>query len=343
MIELDRHSPTPLTLAMRRFSLAFSGETRLIRGMLAILQVVLPVFLLIGTGYIAVRAGRFPDAGIDGLVAFVTRFATPCLLFNAMAGLDLGRAFDPGMLIAFYTGAMVAFVTGTVMARIGGKRPGEAVAIAFACFFSNTVLVGLPIILRAYGEEAAEPVYAIIAFHAPCLYSFGMIAMEVTRRDGTGAIAAAKRASISVASNALMIGILAGLALNVSGATLPEPVQAVFDMLARATLPAALFAIGAAMTRYRLQAAIGWATLCSAVILVLHPAIAWLLAVYVFDLPTEFARAAVLLAAMPAGLNVYVFAAMYHRAEGIAASTVILSTALSILTVSGWIAVMGGL
>ncbi|MCI4662003.1 MAG: AEC family transporter [Neomegalonema sp.] len=310
--------------------------------MLAILQVVLPVFLLIGTGYGAVRLKLFPDSGIDGLIAFVVRFATPFLLFSAMARLHIAEVFNLGMIIAFYTGALSCFALGLMMARLAGRTPGEAVTIGFACLFSNTVLVGLPIMLRAYGEAATAPAYAIISLHAPVLYSLGMIAMEVSRRDGAGAWVAMRRSARSVLSNALMLGIFAGLALNASGLTLPEPVMAYVEMLARATLPTALFALGAAMTRYRLASEISWALIASVLLLFVHPAIAWLVATQLLDLPHEFARVAVIVAAMPAGLNVYVFASMYKRAEGIAASTVILSTALSVLTISFWLAVMGG-
>lgn len=310
--------------------------------MLAIVQVVLPVFLVVGAGYAAARLKAFPDSSVDGLITFVVRFATPALLFSAMYDLSLTNAFEPRMLISFYCGAFAGFAVGLIAARLLGRRPGEAVAIAFGGLFSNTVLIGLPIMIRAYGEPATEPMFGIIALHAPTLYSFGMIAMEVSRRDGTGAIAAAARATKNIASNALMIGIVAGLALNLLGVRLPGPVEDGVGLLASAALPTALFGLGAALTRYKVQADLGWALGVSAISLLLHPALAWALSAHVFALDPAFVRAAVVTAAMPAGLNVYVFAAMYKRAEGVAASTVLLSTALSVLTISFWLAVLGG-
>ncbi len=310
--------------------------------MLSILPVILPVFFLIGTGYAAARLKLFPDAGIDSLLTFVIRFATPALLFLSMYRLSLSSVFEPGMLVAFYTGAFTCFAIGLIAARRVGRRPGEAVAIGFAALFSNTVLVGLPIMQRAYGEAAMEPMFGIIAFHSPSLYTVGTIAMEMSRRDGTGALAGAQRAVKSIASNALMIGIFCGLALNLSGIRLPGPVEESADMLASATLPTALFALGAAITRYRLQAELHWALGLSMLTLLVHPGVAYGLSAHVFELEDSFVRAAVVAAAMPAGLNVYVFAAIYHRSEGVAASTVLLSTALSVLTITFWLAVLGG-
>lgn len=310
--------------------------------MLDILNVVLPVFVIIAAGYAAVKAGVFPDAGVDALLQFVVRIAVPALLFSAMYRLSLDSAFEPRMIVSFYIGAFAAFGLGLAAALQAGLRPGDAVAIGFAAYFSNTVLVGLPVMIRAYGEPATEPMFAILAFHAPLLYAFGLITMEMMHQQGRGAAEALRRAGRSIVSNALMIGIALGLALNLSGVPLPAPVVEAIRLLGQASLPTALFGIGAALTRYKLQREIGWAAYIAGLSLLVHPGIAYVLTAHVFVLEPEFTRAAVVTAAMPAGMNVYVFAVMYHRAEGIAASTVLLSTALSCLTISVWLAVLGG-
>ena len=63
--------------------------------MSALLDVILPVFLVIGFGYAAVRAGWLPETAIDGLMRFAQNFAVPCLLFRSIAHLDLSAG--PGV------------------------------------------------------------------------------------------------------------------------------------------------------------------------------------------------------------------------------------------------------
>ena len=310
--------------------------------MLAILQVVSPVFLVVGAGYLAARLKWFPDEGVDALILFVIRFATPCLLFSAMYNVSLSTAFEWRLLFAYYAPALICFGGTLVVARALGRRPGEAVAIAFGALFSNALLFGLPIMLLAYGEAAAQPAYGVLAMQSPLLFTIGMVAMEVSRRDGTGAWAALRRAARSMASNALMMGVLAGLTLNVAGVRLPGSLENAVDLLAQATLPTALFGLGAALTRYRLQADFRWALGVAAVSLLAHPAMTWLLAEGVFDLEDVYVRAAVVMAAMPPGFNVYVFATMYKRGESVAAGAVLLSTALSIFSVTLWLTLLGG-
>ncbi len=96
------------------------------------------------------------------------------------------------------------------------------------------------------------------------------------------------------------------------------------------------------LTRYALKREVGEALMASAFSLIVHPLIVWVLAAQVFGLPDSFVRGAVVIAAMPAGVNGYIFAEMYGRAVGTAASAVLLSTLLSVLTITAWLAFLGG-
>lgn len=309
----------------------------------ALLVIVLPVFLLVGVGYSAVRTGVFPERAVDGLIRFATHIAVPALLFRALYGLDLASAMRPALLVSFYVAAAVCFASAIVLARtIWRRRPGEAVALAFSALFSNSVLLGIPISTRAWGEAGMEPVFAIIAIHAPFCYLLGIVTMEVVRRDGGGIGGALGRSAVAMLRNALTVGIVLGAAFNLAGVVLPGPLMAVVDMLAGAALPVALFGLGGVLTRYALKAQIGEATMIAVLSLIVHPGLAWLLATQVFALPEGFVRAAVLIAAMPPGVNGYVFAALYGRSEGTAASAVLLATALSVFSVTLWLWVLGG-
>ena len=73
--------------------------------MQALIDIILPVFLVIGAGYLASWRGLLPDNAVDGLMGFTQTIAIPCLLFRAIWQLDLGENFAPPLLISFYAGA----------------------------------------------------------------------------------------------------------------------------------------------------------------------------------------------------------------------------------------------
>ncbi len=310
---------------------------------LTLINVVLPVFLVIGAGFAAARSGLFKPSAVDGLMVYAQTFAVPCLLFRGIADLDLGAVFNPGLLISFYAGAFVCFALAIWgERRLFGRRPGESVAIAFGALFSNSLLLGIPIMQRAYGADALAPNFAIIAIHAPLLYLVGITVMEFTRADGRGLAGTAQAVARSMFRNALMIGLALGFAVNLSGIDLPEPVRVAVDMMADSALPAALFGVGGVLTRYAIRAQMGDALLIAGLSLILHPAITYGLSAFAFQLPPEFVRSAVVTASMAPGVNAYVFASLYARGQAQAASVVLLGTAISVLTISAWLALLGG-
>lgn len=309
--------------------------------MQTLLDVILPVFLVIGFGYVAVWRGLFPVSGIDGVLRFAQNFAVPCLLFQAIAHIDIAASFNPRLLISFYTGAAICFALGMIGARFLFKRDWEdCVAIGFCCLFSNSVLLGLPISERAYGADALTGNYAIIAFHSPFCYGLGITVMEIVRNRGQSGFQLFRSISRAMFRNALVIGILAGFAVNLLGLPIPSVVDDALSLIVRAALPAALFALGGVLIQYRPEGDMKAIAMVCAITLLVHPAITWTMGT-ALSLDQDLFRSGVLTAAMAPGFNAYIFANMYGRARRVAASAVLIATASSILTVWFWLSVIG--
>ena len=312
--------------------------------MISVLQTIFPVFLLLGAGYMVARLKYLPDTLSEALNAYALKLAVPALLFLAMYRLDFSKAFHGEMLLSFYVGAFSCFFIGILSARlIWKRRPGESVAAGFCALFSNTVLLGIPIAERAFGEVIAAPVFGIIALHASLTYSVGMTTMELARRDGRNLGETFKAAFASIAVNPLMAGIVFGLLANFFGLYIPEPAEAGLDMLATSAIPVSLVGIGIALTRYAIKSELAESLVVSTLALVVHPAITFVLARWVFELPVLYVQAAVLLAAMPPGMNVYIFATIYNRAVGLSASVIVIANMLAIVTTSCWLLILQGL
>ena len=306
----------------------------------ALIEVILPVFLVIGFGFVAVWRGYFSESGVDGLMAFTQKFAIPCLLFRAISTLDLDQNFDLALLGSFYAGALFGFLVAFVGARVLFKRDWEdSVAIGFCGLFSNSLLLGLPITERAYGADALTANYAIIAIHSPFCYGVGITAMEIARNRGGSIAALPRKVLTAMFSNALILGISLGFAVNLLNIPVPTVLWDGIDLMIGAALPAALFGLGGVLYRYRPEGDMRTILFVVAVSLLLHPAIVWMLGT-VNGLNTDAFRSAILTAAMAPGINCYVFANMYGKAKRVAASSVLLGTALSILTVWIWLTVL---
>ncbi|WP_083101024.1 AEC family transporter [Pseudophaeobacter leonis] len=303
----------------------------------SLIDVILPVFLVVAAGYAATQRGYFTPTQIDGLMKFTQGFAIPCLLFRAIANLDLSNSFDPGLLISFYTGAAICFCIGMTGARLLFKRDWEdAVVIGFCCLFSNSVLLGLPITERAFGPENLTGNYAIIAFHSPFCYGLGITVMEVVKNRGAGSLKTVSSVLTAMFKNVLILGISLGFAVNLAGLTIPGTVDAALQLLIQAALPTALFALGGVLVQYRPEGdlrAIGFVCVTA---LMVHPSIVWIMG-GTLGVKQDLFRSGVLNAAMAPGFNAYIFANMYGRAKRVAASSVLIATAASVFTVWFWL------
>ena len=313
--------------------------------MSALFTVIMPVFLIIGFGWVATWRGWFGDVAVDGLMRFAQNFAVPVLLFVSVARLDLGTDFSLPLLLSFYIGAFASYAVGWAGARFVFHRPAtDAVAIGFICLFSNSLLLGVPITQRAFGEEALAGNFAIIALHSPMIYTFGITVMEFTRAKGSGLSVGrvAGRALRGVLRTPLVIGILTGIVVNLmmqAGLILPEGFWAAVDMIARAALPAALFGLGGVLYRYKPEGDMAVIAMCCFCGLLLHPAITFGLG-RATGLDVAGLRSAVVTAAMAPGINTYLFANIYGVGRRVAASSVLIGTAASMLTTWMWLSLL---
>ena len=283
----------------------------------------------------------FNEDVIDALASFTQNFAIPCLLFRAISEIDVNTSISAPLILSYYIGAFTSFGAGYFGARLVFQRSrADAVAIAFCCLFSNTILLGLPITERAYGPEILSYNFWIIAFHAPLCYLLGVSAMEMARNHAAPFRQKSLRVLRVMFRNPFVIAIALGFVVNFTNLPIPSPLISSLDLMAQSALPMALFALGGILVGYRLEGDMKTIVMIGAISLVLHPLIVMGVG-KAFLLDQDALRSAVLTASMAPGVNVYVFANMYGAERRVAAAAVLGTTVVSMVTILIWIYVLG--
>lgn len=303
--------------------------------MATLLNTIAPVFGILLLGFLAVKLRWLEESGVKGLVFFVFNIALPLLLFRSLATTRLPDDIQWSFIFSFYGGSFTCFGIGVALGRwTFGRTLDHQAIFGMSAGFSNTVLLGIPIILTAYGPEATLPIFLLIAFHGPTLMPLTTALIQISRGSEVSAGEQARLVALELLRNPIIMGLLAGLVANLSGFVLPVGLDRSVELMGSSAVPCALFAMGASLAAYPLFGDVAPAVLLAAVKLLLHPILVWILAVPVFGLEGIWVPVAVTMAAMPSGVNAYLFGARYNAAPGVAARTILLSTLFSLATIS---------
>lgn len=307
--------------------------------MLAIFLKTLPFFALIATGYLAGRTRFFTPEATAYLTKFVFYFALSAMLFGFAANLSLGAVFDWNFVAAYLGASLAVYALAFAVGRYRGVTVEEAAVEAQCAVIGNVGFLGVPMLVLLLGPAAAGPILLVLAIDLIVFSS--LITLVITaRREGSLSLGVVRVLVIGLTRNPMIVAIVLGLAWGASGWVVPVPVNEYLTTLGAAATPGALFAIGASLagrSAERVQVA-GWLAFCK---LVLHPAAVALLAFRVFPVDAFSAAVMVAAASLPVAGNVYILAAHYGVAPQRVSTAILISTAVSIVTVTVVIGLVG--
>ena len=303
--------------------------------MSVLIEIIAPIFGIVLVGWLAARLHAFDEAATRGLSLFAFNFAIPVMLLRSLAIAELPAEPQWALPIGYFAGAGAIFALAALAARHGLGRAGAEPAIfGITAAFSNTIILGIPIVLRTYGEAAALPLSLLVAFHSAVLFTLTTLAAEFGLGAGARWFLVLLNVAKGLASNPILWGIGAGLALNLLGLPLPGVIDQLAATLGAAALPAALFALGANLSRFRIAATVRAATALTLLKIAVQPLLVYAVTGPLLGVSGIPLAVAVTIAALPTGINAYLFAARYQAAVPEATSTILLSTLLSAATLA---------
>jgi len=302
--------------------------------MSAVVTVALPVFALIAIGSLARWFQALGDGATVALNQFVMLLALPAVMFQAMAGIPLGEFLDWRLFLAYLLPTFAVGGLAFAIAFRNGYRLGGAAIHGLSASFANVGYMGIPLCLTAFGRAALVP--SIITLIVTTVFQFGtaLTLVEAGAQPDGGKWRAMRKAFATLARNPLLIAPLAGLAWAQSGLGLAPPVDKFLALLGGSATPCALVAVGlqVAQTGQRFPAGLVlWFTFLK---LIVHPALAWLIAVPLLHLPPIGVATVVLMSATPTGSSAFVLARLYDREVAACSGAVLVSTLLSFATLS---------
>lgn len=302
--------------------------------MLEILAITLPIFLLIGAGFTAARTGLLSRDNMQGVGTFVMYLALPSLIIRALTEHPLAEVFNPTYLLAYGLGSLATFLLGLALSMgLRGKRLDAGAIHALGMSASNSGFIGYPVALMAIGPPAAIFMALNMVVETLFIIPTALILAEASRQNGNGVGQVARQTLARLTRNPVLIGLLIGMLLALTGLSLPGPLARAVSMLADAAGPAALFTIGGMLHGLKVR---GMAMDVGQVVLgklLLHPLVV-LGAFLLLPDPDPMLIAGAMLFACAPMISVYpLFGKQYGQGDTSAAGLMV-STLASFVTIS---------
>jgi malonate transporter and related proteins len=303
--------------------------------MIEVLNLALPYFGLIFLGYACGRFKKIPDTGLAWMNFFLIYVALPCLFFRVLAKTPLQELnnipFVLGTTLATYAAFAVSFAVAMLFLR--GHVPEASIA-GMGGAYGNIGYMGPGLALATLGADAAVPVALIFCFDNILLFSLVPFLMAFAGTEKRGIGAAALDVLQKIVLHPFIIATVAGVTAAAIRFEPPVALDRLMQFLQNSAAPCALFTLGVTVALRPLKKVPWEVPPLLAVKLLLHPLAALLLLSLLGPFNPVWVYTAVLMAALPPALNVFVTARQYDVWVEQASSAVLFGTVGSVVTLT---------
>jgi malonate transporter len=287
-----------------------------------------PVFALALLGFFSAKVGIISREASSGLNEFVNTLAIPALLFRTVVEAKTPDINPLPYWGSYFIALGLVWVIADLVAHRAGRVGREAAVIGFSSAQSNTVMVGLPIILSTVGDAGKLPIVILLSVNLAVTMS--AVTVIIARGEGGGL----RALFTTLFTNSILLAVLAGVLFRYSGLHMPKTITSILKLLGETASPCALVAMGMSMVSISFGGTRLMILLVSILKLIVHPTLVYGLAVYVFKLPPAYAASAVIFAACPCGIQSYLVAERFKSGAVIASGAIAISTLAAAFTMT---------
>ncbi len=306
--------------------------------MLSVASLVLPLFTLIGFGYVAGRYKKIPIEGLAWLNYFIIYFSLPALFFRLLAATPMNQLSNSGFLVRTSLVTLAVFLLCFCIARFYKRVDSQVATIqGFSGAYGNIGYLGPPLVIAAFGPEAGVPLALIFCIDNSMHFTLAPLLMALGGKSKQTWLLMVCGIFYRIFTHPFIVATIFGITAAWFQFEVPKPIDSVLVLLASAAAPCALFAMGVTAALRPLKRVPIELFYLVPVKLLIHPLLMYLVLKPMASLDEVWLYTAVLLAALPAATNVFVIAQQYGVWEERASSAVVVSTFLSIFTLTAYL------
>lgn len=303
---------------------------------------VLPIFLVILTGFIFAKKEKFSSEAEHLINSYVLNVALPALLFLSVANANIEELLNWKFLLMTLSGIIFAYIFGLIYSIFTNIKSPKSAIIAMASCYGTTGYMGIPLVIIAFGTVATLPAaLATILHNIPAIMAviitFGIMNQEKKQSK----LIIIKNALLTIVKNPLSLSVLIGLFFPAFSIELPEVIVNFTNFLGVAAGPTALFALGIGLAKlenkkhFKIKIFSKLFPIVFIKILI-QPLITFFVGFYLLNMNSDdiYFKVAIIMSALPIGVGVYVFANKYDYYKEESSIAIIISLLITIITLT---------
>jgi len=292
-----------------------------------------PFFGLVLCGWVAARTGRLPAQSVAPLNGFVLWFALPAMLFRFVAGTPVETLLDARVALGYAASGLLVYATGAALLRMRLRENWIDTGYgALAGAWPNWGYMGFGLLPAVFGDDALAIMISAGIMDLLMLMPFALLVASRGRSTPGASVLAGSLKGL--ARNPLILAISAGLAVSLLQVPIPKALDEFLRLLGSSAGPVALFAIGVFVYRAEPVRPDRGSWMLIVLKLLLHPLLMWLMTSLVLGLPRMTTTVMTVVAALPAAGTAFLFVERNGGNVERVASAILLSTALSFVTIT---------
>jgi malonate transporter and related proteins len=302
--------------------------------MLDVINLALPFFGLIFLGLLCGKLKQIPETGLAWMNFFLIYVSLPCLFYRVLAVTPLEQLNNPPFIVATTVATSTMFALAYAVGFAVRRQMADATIAGLSGGYGNIGYMGPGLALATLGPSANVPVALIFCFDTLVLFALVPFLMTLSDPRQEGIAATAFEMVKRIVLHPFIIATVLGVVSAAIHFQPPVALDRLMQFLQNAAAPCALFVLGVTVALRPVQKMPWEVPITIAMKLVLHPIVVLLLLSLLGPFDTSWVYTAVLMAALPPALNVFIMARQYDTWVAQASGAVLFGTFVSVITLT---------
>jgi predicted permease len=301
---------------------------------MAVIETIIPIFLIIAFGYIIQRKGFLKEHFIQEMNRFVFLFPLPVLIFTGIVKSNPGDV-DLAHILSVILPAGIILCISLITGLMIGLKQGRLGSFVQTTFHGNVSYIGLAVLFYMLGEEGLKRGSILIGFLILVNNSLAIAVLSWTQHQHKNIL----KAFLPIVKTPVIVATFCGIAILYLKVPIPGVLLRGMGIVANIALPMALIIIGASITIGTIRKSFALSGTVTFFKLIVLPACS-LLFCELFGIPFKEMLPGIILLATPPATTSYIMAREIGGDTDIASGAITLSTLVSPLTFIFWASIL---